>query len=696
MIETLAEENSKRLIININDVREFEPSVALTLMKEPSDYIVAFELELSEMVKRLNPDYDGSCSIGFAGTFGKYYVTPRNLLCNMLGRIVSVEGIVTKSSLVLPKVVQTISWNAKTKKFHQKEFRDHMSLVGQPTGYSYPKKDSEGNKLETEFGLCRYKDTQVLYIQEMPERAPAGQLPRSVECLVEDDLVDFVKPGDRIRVIGIYKAVGGISSNGSSGVMRTVIIVNNIQQIGHQSQDPKLSSNDITKIVELSKQENIFEQLSKSMAPSIYGYEVVKKALLLLLFGGVEKKITNTHLRGDINVLLVGDPSTAKSQLLRFMMNLAPLAVSTTGRSSSGVGLTAAIVQDTATGQKTLQAGAMVLADRGVVCVDEFDKMNDVDRTAMHEVMEQQTVTIAKAGVHTTLNARCSVLAAANPLFSSYNPELSVQRNINLPDSLLSRFDLVFVVLDKKDSVRDREIAEHVLNIHMIRENQTGMIEKTLIAQELEETVVEDIFSVFRGQKIFATSFLRKYIYYIKSRAKPVLTQKASEMISEIYCDLRKNSVQKTLPITPRTLETLIRLSAAHAKIRMSKEITEYDVEVIFKILESALYFSANKDVKEDPKKRKRTDGKGERIPKKDKVEVVTEEQAPQYAKNVKDILVRLVKESRTDALKVSDLFKEVQKDYKFSQGEFDNILKVVLKENEKDFMLEDDTIFTI
>jgi DNA replication licensing factor MCM3 len=480
-------------------------------------------------------------------------------------------------------------------------------------------------------------DHQTISIQEMPERAPAGQLPRGVDVILDDDLVDRAKPGDRIQLVGIFRSLGNRGAGSGSSTFRTVILANNIIQLSSKSgggiAQTTLTDTDIRNINKWAKSRKtkIFDMLAQSLAPSIYGHEYIKRAILLMLLGGMEKNLDNgTHLRGDINILMVGDPSTAKSQMLRFVLNTAPLAIATTGRGSSGVGLTAAVTSDKETGERRLEAGAMVLGDRGVVCIDEFDKMSDVDRVAIHEVMEQQTVTIAKAGIHTSLNARCSVIAAANPIYGQYDPHKDPHKNIALPDSLLSRFDLLFIVTDDPEEKSDRLVSEHVLRRHRYR--QPGTEEGVPVREQANQTLGVGLeesqddnrpteplekYNVMLhaginasskdgNVEIFSLAFIKKYIQYAKSRIKPILTKGAADHIVTTYSALRNDDLsgnqRKTSPMTARTLETLIRLSTAHAKARLSSRVEEKDAKEAEVILRFALF----KEVVEDGRRKRR------------------------------------------------------------------------------------------
>ncbi|KAH3673490.1 hypothetical protein WICMUC_003596 [Wickerhamomyces mucosus] len=648
LIRELLYRGNKRLTISIDEIREFDRSIWNGLLNEPSEYLPAFEKALRDNIiaiydpnnQAFQPINDQDLfHISFKGSFGNHSVSPRTIKSTFLSKLISIEGIVTRASLIRPKVIRSVHYSDVTGRFHARDFVDQTTSFSPiSTPPIYPQEDPEGNKLTTEYGYSTYKDHQTITVQEMPERAPAGQLPRSLEVVLNDDLVDLLKPGDRVQIVGVYRSLGGGSNSTSS--FKTLILANSVYPLHARSTGVSakelITDSDIRNINILSKKKHVFEILSQSLAPSIYGHDYIKKAVLLMLMGGVEKNLENgSHLRGDINILMVGDPSTAKSQMLRFVLNTASLAIATTGRGSSGVGLTAAVTHDSETGERRLEAGAMVLADRGIVCIDEFDKMSDVDRVAIHEVMEQQTVTIAKGGIHTSLNARCSVIAAANPVYGQYDVHKDPHQNIALPDSLLSRFDLLFVVTDDVNTARDRSISEHMLRTHRyipqgysegepIREGSglsLAVGNEKLDEDDNQEDNDEPIYQKFnpllhagaqasalqlglRKPKIVTIPFVRKYVQYAKSRIEPVLTDNASNHIVDIYAKLRNQptDAKNTTPITARTLETLIRLSTAHAKIRLSKTVTIVDTRVAEEMLNFALF----KEVVKKPTKRQR------------------------------------------------------------------------------------------
>uniref|UniRef100_A0A7N0T7A4 DNA replication licensing factor MCM3 n=1 Tax=Kalanchoe fedtschenkoi TaxID=63787 RepID=A0A7N0T7A4_KALFE len=621
-IRKMIHHKRRRLVVNISDLHDYNTQLARGLLRNPSEYMQPFSDAVTEVTRNLDSKAlkEGEqVLVGFEGPFVSRRVTPRDLMSSFIGSMVCVEGIVTKCSLVRPKVVKSVHFCPSTGQFTTREYRDITSNVGLPTGSVYPTRDENGNLLVTEYGLCKYKDHQTLSMQELPENSAPGQLPRTVDVIVEDDLVDSCKPGDRVAIFGLYKALPGKSKGSVNGVFRTVLIANNVSLLKKEASAPIYTPEDVSNIKKISDRADTFELLGNSLAPSIHGHSWIKKAVILLMLGGVEKNLKNgTHLRGDINMMMVGDPSVAKSQLLRAIMNIAPLAISTTGRGSSGVGLTAAVTSDQETGERRLEAGAMVLADRGIVCIDEFDKMNDQDRVAIHEVMEQQTVTIAKAGIHASLNARCSVVAAANPIYGTYDRSLTPTKNIGLPDSLLSRFDLLFIVLDQMDPDIDRQISEHVLRMHRYRSMADGGDEALLDSRygRADDSDIDSVYvkynRMLHGGKVtkskkpdtLTSNFLKKYIHYAKHRIQPDLTDEASDHIAIAYAELRNaasnaQSGGGTLPITARTLETIIRLSTAHAKLKLCRKVVKSDVEAALKVLNFAVYHKELNDMEE-------------------------------------------------------------------------------------------------
>lgn len=561
-------EKHKRAIIDLNEVRQYSKDLAAFILNEPTSCLPWFEKEMSDSFL--------SKHIGFVGSIGQNSVTPRTINSAFISKTVCIEGIVTSISLVRPKLRKSVHYCEAEKAFYEKEYRDgSMITILPPTNMIYPTKDANSHILSSEFGLSEYLDFQTIHIQEMPENSPPGQIPRSIECVMSEDLVDAAKPGDRVKIYGIFKSFCGNSIQ-MPNQFKTILIANNVQFLKPANMFQRSAPTQMETFRMLANSEMKFS----AIAPTIYGCNDIKKAIALMMVGGNEVVMKNgSRIRGDINVLLLGDPSTAKSQILRYALNFMPLSIATTGRGSSGVGLTAAVVLDKETGEKRLEAGAMVLADRGLVCIDEFDKMNDMDRIAIHEVMEQQTVTIAKAGIHTTLNARCSVLAAANPIMGSYNERQTVQENVRLPESLMTRFDLVFITLDTSSVDIDNRISQHVLKMHISEErNEDGI-----------------------SQALF-----KDFIMYARS-LRPKLSREAASLISNEYAKLRQRKNEKSLlvNITPRFLETLIRLSTAYAKLRLSETVDSQDAKDAIELLNCNL---TKKAVRKQPAKKIRTE----------------------------------------------------------------------------------------
>lgn len=418
---------------------------------------------------------------------------------------------------------------------------------------------------------CQFIDQQVLKLQEAPDQVPVGELPRHIMISADRYLANRVVPGTRCTITGVYSIY---QAKGSRRAQNAAVAIRNpyIRAVGiHTDVDHTTKGNAVftaeeeQEFLEMSRRSDIYDVFARCIAPSIYGNEDIKKAIACLLMGGSKKILPDgMKLRGDINVLLLGDPGTAKSQLLKFVEKVSPIAIYTSGKGSSAAGLTASVQRDASTREFYLEGGAMVLADGGVVCIDEFDKMRDEDRVAIHEAMEQQTISIAKAGITTILNSRTSVLAAANPIFGRYDDMKTPGENIDFQTTILSRFDMIFIVRDEHDSGRDQRIAKHVMGIAM------G-------GRGVEETVQAEI----------PIEKMKRYITYCRSRCAPRLSPEAAEKLSSHFVSIRRqvhasevNANQRSsIPITVRQLEAIVRITESLAKLSLSPIAEERHVD---------------------------------------------------------------------------------------------------------------------
>lgn len=421
-----------------------------------------------------------------------------------------------------------------------------------------------------------YRNYQKMTLQESPGSVPAGRLPRHREVILLWDLIDVAKPGEEVEVTGIYRNNFDISLNTKNGfpVFSTVIEANHINKKEDLFAAFRLTEEDERMIRNMAKDDRISKRIIKSIAPSIYGHDDIKTAIALSLFSGVPKDINRKHrIRGDINILLLGDPGTAKSQFLKYVEKTAHRAVFTTGQGASAVGLTASVRKDPVTREWTLEGGALVLADKGVCLIDEFDKMNDADRTSIHEAMEQQSISISKAGIVTTLQARCAIVAAANPLRGRYNPTIPFQQNVDLTEPILSRFDVLCVVKDAVDPVQDELLAKFVVGSHL-RSHPS-------FDPSVDEVNVSNVLDA----DIIPQDILKKYIMYAKEMVKPKLQQLDQEKLARLYADLRRESLATgSFPITVRHLESMIRMAEASAKMNLREYVRADDIDLAIQV----------------------------------------------------------------------------------------------------------------
>ena len=501
----------------------------------------------------------------------------RDVKGSYVGQLITVRGIVTRVSDVKPSVLV----NAYTcDKCGFEIFQEVSSRVFTPLSECNSpvcKANNTKGQLFMSTRASKFSSFQEVKIQELANQVPVGHIPRTLTVHVNGDLVRTMNPGDVVDIAGIFMPAPytGFRALKAGLLTETYLEAQYVKQHKKQYESLELTEEIKLKVQKLHDEGGIYHRLALSIAPEIYGHLDVKKILLLLLCGGVTKEIGDgLKIRGDINVCLMGDPGVAKSQLLRAIGKIAPRSVYTTGRGSSGVGLTAAVMRDPITDEMVLEGGALVLADSGVCCIDEFDKMEESDRTAIHEVMEQQTISISKAGINTTLNARTSILAAANPLYGRYNPKLSPHENINLPAALLSRFDIMYLMLDQPTRDSDERLAQHVAYVHMHNK------------QPESEIVPLD------------SATIRQYISLARTY-RPVVPKEVGDYIGNSYISMRKESkrnegsVKKFSHITPRTVLGILRMAQALARIRFDNTVTIEDVEEALRLMQvskSSLY----------------------------------------------------------------------------------------------------------
>jgi len=562
-LHELIAKGRKSLIIDFSELSQFDMELAEDLLAEPEEVIRAAELALEQFDL---PEDHSLTRVRFMNLPESQKLKIANIRSVDLGKFVWMEGIVRQASDVRPQVTSA--------KFECGGCGNTISLLQIDTKFKEPTRCTCGWRGKFKLLSQDLIDVQHLKIEEAPESLDGGEQPKRISVILKEDLVDPIMekksaPGSRINVFGIVSQVPITLKTGAQSIRYDIIVdANNVQSVQEEFADIILNKEDEDEILEFSKDPLLFEKFIKGIAPSIYGHDEIKKALVLQLLGGIRKvKPDGTANRGDIHVLLVGDPGSGKSQLLQFMVKVAPKARFVSGKGATGAGITASVVKDEFLRGWSLEAGALVLANKGLAVVDELDKMSPEDRSALHEALEQQTVTISKANIQATLRAETTLLAAANPKLGRFDPYTPIASQIDLPSTLINRFDLIFPIRDIPSKERDTRIALHVLE---------GAHNK-----EIYETEV-------------TPEFLRKYISYIKSKIFPVMSKGAITEIKEFYVSLRNSGREtedgvKPIPISARQLEALIRLSEACARLRLSDQVTREDSKIAIDLLKHCL-----------------------------------------------------------------------------------------------------------
>lgn len=584
-IENVAVEYPEKRSVYIDywDLDKADPKLAETLLHQPFKAIYNAE----EALKTIEVSAEQKLQLHFRvkNLPETQRVLIRKIRANRLGTFIAVEGLIKKITEVRPKL-QVAAFQCQKCGAVIRIEQDEDILKEPPECYEDQGGCGRVSSFKLSTTLSTFIDSQKIEIQENPEGLRGGAQPERISVYLEDDLVGEVAPGDRVIVNGILH-----SMTRHRGTFRLTSFDKTMDAVSIESQEfafeeVEVTKEDEKKIVKVSKDIGIYDKMRQSIAPTIYGLDVEKDALVLQLFGGIAKEMPDgTRTRGDIHALLVGDPGTAKSQMLSYMSKLAPRSVYASGKASSAAGLTAAAVRDEfGEGQWTLEAGALVLADKGLACIDEIDKMEDTDRSSLHQAMEQQEISVAKAGINATLKARCAILAAANPKLGRFDEFIPMHEQINMEPALLSRFDLIFSILDKPNRKTDTDLADHILHSHKGGEihEHLNKTSDELYSKEEEIKLMKHVMPVFEPE------FLRKYVAYAKRNVFPVLTDDALDILQNYYVDFRSSS-KDSVPFTPRQLEAFVRLAEASARIRLSQEATVDDAKRAISIIDQYL-----------------------------------------------------------------------------------------------------------
>src|SRR6476619_4934558 len=562
--------NSTSLIADYIDLDVANPEIAKLITYRPDETLEAFNEAVVSILREIHFDYAEEIKEKIKVRIGNYTVQKglRDINAEVIDKLIGVSGMVVRSSEVKPLA----------KKIGYRCLNCDAINEAQLKGLSLRKPTKCMNCSEKELEMdpenSIFTDFQLVRLQELPEDLPAGQLPHYVEVTVMDDLVDRCRPGDRVLLTGIVRIEHEqIAPQAKTNLFRLRMEGNNIEYLGGLAgtKDTRtlermaISGEDEKQIFAIAGKPDAYDKLIASFAPHIYGHEIIKEAILLLIVGSVTKKLDDgSTRRGDINIFLVGDPGTAKSEMLKYAAKIAPRGLYTSGRGTTAAGLTAAVIRDKS-GIMMLEAGAVVLGDQGLVCIDEFDRIKPEDRSSLHEVMEQQTCSVAKGGIVATLNARTSILSAANPMYGKYDVFKNITENVNLPIPLLTRFDLIYVIRDMPEREKDSRIAGHILEIH----------------RDVEHA----------AQPAIEMDLFRKYLAYAK-QIEPKLTIEVINALRDYYMKMRNVDSEGMITVTPRQLEGLIRLATARARLLLQDNVKIEDAEraiyLVQRMLETA------------------------------------------------------------------------------------------------------------